>query len=101
VTIGGDSITGYVVHRGGKPVKFAKVTLYSSSGEVSWVGVTDKDGGFFTGSMPPDEYRIESPAWGSAKVRLDPGVSKRSSQTPSWTLTLMDDACISYIEVVN
>src|ERR1017187_5513185 len=101
VTIGGNSITGYVVHRGGKPVKFAKVTLYSSSVKVAWVGATDKDGGFATGSMPPDEYRIESPSWGSTTVRLDPSVSKHAIQTPSWTLTLMDHGCISSIAQVN
>ena len=61
-------------------MKFAKVTLYSSSGKVAWVGATDKDGGFATGRMPPDEYRIESTGWGSATVRLDPGVSKQTSQ---------------------
>jgi hypothetical protein len=82
-------------------VKFAKVKLYSSSGRVAWLGETDKDGGFATGSMPPDEYRIEATGWGSATVRLDPSVSKDAIQTPSWTLTLMDRGCISSIAQVN
>jgi hypothetical protein len=82
-------------------VKFAKVQLYSSSGKVAWVGVSDKDGGFATGWLPPDEYRIEAAGWGSATVRLNPELGRQDSQTTAWTLQLMDNACISYIAVTN
>ena len=100
VTVGGNSLTGYLArHR--KPVKFAKVRLYSSSGKVAWVGATDKDGGFATGSMPPDDYRIEATGWGSATVRLNPALRTQNNQTPAWTLLLFDNACIASIEVTN
>ena len=82
-------------------MKFAKVHLYSSSGKMAWVGATDKDGGFSTGEMAPDEYRIEATGWGSASVRLNPDVAKQFSQTPSWTLQLMNKGCISAIAVRN
>ena len=50
--IGGNTINGGVVlHK--KPVKFAKVRLYSSSGETAWIGKTDKDGTFKTAQFPP------------------------------------------------
>lgn len=80
---------------------FAKVLLYSSSGKIAWVGATDGNGGFATGLLPPDEYRIESAGWGSATVRLNPDVAKQFSQPPAWTLQLMDNGCISYIADMN
>ena len=56
--IGGNTVNGGVeLHK--KPLKFAKVRLYSSSEDTVWIGKTDKDGAFRTTQLPPDDYRLE------------------------------------------
>jgi hypothetical protein len=94
--IGGDSITGYVmVHE--KPLKFAQVRVSSSSlFTFPWLGMTDQDGRFVTGKLPPADYRLEIDGWGSTNVELDPRLDKRENgQVPNWGLFLTDNACVA------
>ena len=100
-TIGGNRIIGYVVlHK--KPLKFARMRLYSASGETAWIGKTDKDGGFSTTQLPPGGYRLEVSGWGIAKVRLNPELDKGPfGQIPAWSLLLIDNSCVSTIQIMN
>jgi hypothetical protein len=68
--IGGDAINGFIVLHG-KPVKFAQLRLYSSSGKTAWVGRADKDGAFAIKHLPPNTYRLKVRGWGSAIIRLE------------------------------
>jgi hypothetical protein len=98
--IGGNTINGGVVlHK--KPVKFANVHLYSSSGETAWIGKTDKDGTFKTAQLPPDDYRFEISGWGSATIHLNPEIDKGFRQTPVWNILLIDNACVATIQIMN
>ena len=98
--IGGNTINGGVVlHK--KPVKFAKVRLYSSSGETAWIGKTDKDGTFRTTQLPPGDYRLEISGWGSTTIHLNPEMDKGLRQTPGWNLFLIDNACVATIQSMN
>jgi len=98
--IGGKTINGGVVlHK--KPVKFAKVRLYSSSGETAWIGKTDKDGTFRTTQLPPGDYRLEISGWGSTTIHLNPEMDKGLRQTPGWNLFLIDNACVTTIQSMN
>jgi hypothetical protein len=101
-TIGGEIITGGVtLHR--KPVKFAKVQLYSSSGKTGWIGTTDKNGRFTTDKMAPGDYRLEVSGWGSTTVQLNPELDKGgfSGQIPAWNLLLSDNACVDTMQIMN
>jgi hypothetical protein len=99
--IGGDTINGFVVLHG-KPVKFAQMRLYSSSGKTAWVGVADKEGGFAIKHLPPDTYRLTVRGWGSATIRLDPALTQLpNGQMPNWGVQLMDNECVGYSESVN
>jgi len=100
-TIGGDTITGGVVlHK--KPLTFAQVRLYSSSGKTAWIGTTDKNGRFTTNKMPPGDYRLEVSGWGSTTVQLNPEVDKGfGSQIPAWDLLLLDNACVGTTMILN
>ena len=70
--IGGNTVNGGVeLHK--KPLKFAKVRLYSSSEETAWIGKTDKDGAFRTTRLPPDDYRLEISAVGEYNNPIGPG----------------------------
>jgi len=75
-TINGQSfITGHVNHDGTghpKPLKFAKVQVYSSSGQLAYVGETDKDGVFTIGPLPEGNYHLVVSGWGRTTVRLSP-----------------------------
>jgi hypothetical protein len=98
--IGGSTIDGGVVlHK--KPVKFAKVRLYSSSGQTAWIGKTDKDGRFRTAQLPPGDYRLEIIGWGSATIHLNPEIDKGFRQTPVWNILLIDNACVATIQIMN
>jgi hypothetical protein len=98
--IGGNTINGGVVlHK--KPVKFANVHLYSSSGETAWIGKTNKDGTFKTAQLPPDDYRLEISGWGSATIHLNPEIDKGFRQTPVWNIPLIDNACVATIQIMN
>jgi hypothetical protein len=62
-TIGGDTISGGVlIHK--KPLKFAQVQLYFSSGASAWKGRTDKNGRFAIKKMQSVFYRLEVSGWG-------------------------------------
>ena len=98
--IGGNTINGGVVlHK--KPVQFAKVRLYSSSGETAWTGKTDKDGTFKTGQLPPGDYRLEIRGWGSTTIHLNPEIDEGFRQTPVWNILLVDNACVATIQIMN
>ena len=43
--IGGDTINGSIVLQR-KPLKFAQLRLYYSTGKAAWAGMTDRDGSF-------------------------------------------------------
>jgi hypothetical protein len=98
--IGGNTINGGVVlHK--KPVKFAQVRVYSSSGEIAWMGKTDKDGAFKTTQLPSGDYRLEISGWGSTTIHLNPEIDKGIRQTPVWNILLTDNACVATIQFVN
>ncbi len=93
--IGGDAITGIVLLHN-QPLSFALVWLYSASGTPVWVGITDKDGGFVIGKLPRADYLLQVDGWGSTNVQLNPDLDKTfNGQVPAWSLSLMDDACVS------
>jgi hypothetical protein len=99
--IGGDAINGFVVLHG-KPMKFARMRLYSSSGKTTWVGLADRDGGFAIRHQPPDTYHLTVCGWGSATIRLDSTLTKLpNGQTPIWAVELMDNECVGYSESVD
>jgi hypothetical protein len=100
-TIGGDTITGGVLmHK--KPLKFAKVRLYFSSGTTAWKGTTDNNGRFATTKMPPGDYCLEVSGWGSTTIHLNPELNKGPfGQTPAWNLLLLDNASGGTMEIVN
>lgn len=99
--IGGDTITGGVlIHK--KPLKFAQLRLYSSTGKTAWVGMTDKDGSFRITHLPPDTYRLDVRGWGSATIRLNPDLNKLpNGQIPAYSVLLMENGCVSTPTVVN
>jgi hypothetical protein len=98
--IGGNTINGGVVlHK--KPLKFAKVRVYSSSGETAWIGKTDKGGAFKTAQLPPGDYRLEISGWGSTTIHLNPEIDKGTRQTPSWNILLVDNACVATTQIMN
>jgi hypothetical protein len=100
-TIGGDAITGCVIlHK--KPLKFARLRLYSSSGRMSWKGRTGEDGRFVINNVLPDEYRLEVDGWGATTIRLQKDFGTRSNgQIPTWDLLLIDNACVATTEILN
>ena len=100
-TIGGDTIEASVeLHR--KPFVGAQVRLYFSSGKTAWAGVTDKKGAFMVKDLPPDTYKLDVRGWGSTTVRLNQKLSiTGNGQRPHFSVQLMDQECISFIEVVN
>jgi hypothetical protein len=99
--IGGEAIIGNVLlHR--KAVKFARVRLYSASGEAAWVGRTDKNGAFVTRKLPPGDYRLEIDGWGSTSVQLDPNLDRGfGGQVPGWSLLLFDNGCVGATMVLD
>ena len=98
--IGGNTINGGVVlHK--KPLKFAKVRVYSSSGKTAWIGKTDKNGAFKTVQLTPGDYRLEISGWGSTTIHLNPEIDRGLRQTPSWNILLVDNACVATIQIMN
>jgi hypothetical protein len=99
--IGGDTITGGVlIHK--KPLKFAQVRLYFSSGNTVWKWRTDKNGRFAINKVLPGVYRLEVSGWGSTTVQLNPELNKGPfGQRPVWDLLLIDNACVSAGEILN
>ncbi len=95
-TVGGDKIAGGVSVLG-KPFGFAKVQLYSSSGKVAYLGVTDEHGGFATGVLSPDDYRLEIEGWGSASIHLTHDADRpyQGSFAPTFSLLLLDNGCVT------
>lgn len=92
--IHGDTIAGSVVRRN-KPLVFAPVRLYSSSGKTAWAGTTDKNGTFGIYKVPGGEYRLDVGGWGSTKIRMNPGDDRPGSgKIPVWSVFLIDNACI-------
>ena len=100
-TIGGAAITGDVIlHK--RPLKFARVRLYSSSGKMSWRGRTDENGRFVINKVLPDKYRLEVDGWGATTVQLQKDFGTRSNgQVPTWDLLLIDNACVATTEILN
>lgn len=99
--IGGDTITGGALIRK-KPLKFAQVRLYFSSGTTAWNGRTDNNGRFATSKILPEVYRLEVSGWGSTAVQLKPELDKGPfGQTPAWDLMLIDNACVATTEILN
>jgi len=100
-TIGGDAIDGSIVLQK-KPMRFAQIQLYFSSGKTAWVGTTGKDGTFHITHLQPGTYRLVVRGWGSTKIRLDPKLTKLGNgQIPRWSVQLMDNECVAYSAVVN
>ena len=74
-TINGQSFIAGSVYRdatGQKPLKFARVQVYSSLVQPGYTGETDKDGWFTTGPLLEGNYRLVVSGWGSTTVRLSP-----------------------------
>ncbi len=102
ITIGGDVSEGFVLRNAYTPrvkaVPSAAITVYSSAGKKVYANVTDKDGKFGAGVLPPDEYRIVVDGFGSYKVKLDPKVGDTGGpDRPFFTLWLADNGCASFI----
>ena len=99
--IGGDTISGGIVLQT-KPLKFAQLRLYFSTGKTAWVGMTDKDGSFRITNLRPDTYRLEVRGWGTATIRLAPNLNKLSNgQIPAYSVELMENECIATTTVVD
>jgi hypothetical protein len=99
--IGGDTISGSVVLQQ-KPLKFAQVRLYHSTGKTAWVGMTDKHGSFRITYLRPDTYRLDVRGWGSATIRLNPDLNKLSNgQIPAYSVQLMESACVGTTTVAD
>ena len=79
-----------------KPLKFARMRLYSSSGKIAWNGTTDKNGGFIIKKMSPGNYRLDVNGWGSTSVKLSEDVTPHGAyrQKSYWNLALIDNACV-------
>ena len=78
-----------------KPLTFAAVRVYSSSGKTAWMGTTDANGRFRTSTLPPAKYRLEVDAWGSTVVQLNPELDKGfGGGIRTWHLLLFDNACV-------
>jgi hypothetical protein len=99
--IGGDTIDGSVrLHH--KPLKFAQLRLFFSSGKTAWVGTADKDGGFHIRDLRPDTYRLDVRGWGSTTIRISPDLNKLSNgQTLFYSVQLMEGECIGTTTVTN
>jgi len=91
--IGGDSITGVVLLKG-KPLK-SLVSLYSARGKFVRAVTTDKSGTFALNKIAPGKYSLNVPGWGSTSIEVSPKVDRDFPQKPSWSLTLMDNQCVS------
>jgi hypothetical protein len=99
--IGGDTINGNIVLQQ-KPLKFAQLRLYFSTGKTAWVGMTDKDGSFRITHLQPDKYRLNVRGWGSTTIRLEPKLNKfANGQVPNWAVLLMDNQCVAALESVD
>ena len=98
---GGDTISGGVlIHK--KPLKFAQVRLYFSSGTTAGNGRTDENGRFTIKKVLPGVYRLEISGWGITAVQLKPELNKGPfGQTPVWNLLLFDNACVDTGEILN
>jgi hypothetical protein len=93
--IGGDTINGSLILQT-KPLKFAQLRLYFSTGKTAWVGMTDKDGSFHITDLRPDNYRLDVRGWGSATIRMNPDLTKLSNgQIPSYSVLLMENECVA------
>lgn len=101
VVIGGDTIAGIVLPQ--KPLKFAEVRLYDSSGKTAWVGTTDKDGDFKIRQLHHGTYRLNVHGWGSTTIRLDPKLDKLSGtgQAIGYGLQLLGNECVAYIATTD
>ena len=99
--IGGDTIDGsVVVHE--KPLKFAQVLLYFSTGKTAWVGTTDKNGAFHIRDPRPVTYRLVVRGWGSTTIRISPDLNKLpNGQTLFYSVLLTDGGCVGTITVTN
>jgi hypothetical protein len=100
-TIGGASINGPVgLHH--RLLKFAKVTIISSNGQIAWVGRTSSEGGLYSPDLRPDTYRLVVQGWGRTTVRIDPSLTKDSNgQTIFYSVLLSGNECVSTITVTN
>ena len=99
--VGGDTINGSIVLQK-KPLKFAQLRLYSSTGKTAWFGKTDKDGSFRVTHLPPDTYRLDVRGWGSTTIRLNPDLNKLpNGQIPAYSVLLMENECVGTMTVVN
>ena len=84
----GETIGGHVLLEQ-KPLTFAPVRLYSSSGKTAWIGATDAKGWFRTSKLPPGKYRLVVDGWGSTNVQLSPEPDKGfDGKVHSWHLLL-------------
>ena len=68
---GGESFIAGNVYRHSdaerKPLKFAEVQIYSLLGQAAYVGQTDTNGWFATGSLPSGIYRVVIRGWGETR----------------------------------
>ena len=83
---GGDTINGSIV-RQKKPLKFAQLRLYSSTGKTAWVGMTDKDGSFRITHLPPDTLSSRRSRMGTHNNPLEPGFEQIAQRTNTCLLS--------------
>jgi hypothetical protein len=92
--IGGHTIQGNVL-RHHKPLKFAQVQLYFSSGKNRMGRDNGRKGLVHHRSRAPGHYRLVVRGWGSTTVQLNPELDKGfGAQTPTWDISLIDNACV-------
>lgn len=93
--IGGDRISAYV-SKGGKPLRSARVRLYSK-GKLLGTYRTNGNGGINIYNFSEGEYKLAIEGWGSTIVRFNPKLDLQSwPQQPSWSISLSDHGCVAW-----
>jgi hypothetical protein len=92
VEIGGDRISAYA-SKGGKPLRFATVRLYSG---MKLLGTyrTNSEGGFNIYNFSEGAYKVTVKGLGTATVQINPQLTWATpQQQASWSIMLSDHGC--------
>jgi hypothetical protein len=93
--IGGDRISADV-SKGGKPLRSARVRLYSK-GKLLGTYHTNGEGGFSIYNFSEGEYELVIKGWGRTTIRINPRLDLPAwPQQPSWSVSLSDHGCVAW-----